>query len=240
MFELLPLELNEIIFSKVILWKIELNIKNITNIKLINKHIYHLIKNKAFWAKILTLLKVVVNDNNNYNNNNNNNYDIICFNKLIENNTLKTKIPLELLPVFNTNTLLNLPFNNNKINFNQDLDESLFTEPIMRGYDNRNNFFISFRYKSDYDNIQYIEVIYKKPAHLMTILDGEKEPIWTTCGSGPYIFYSSLRNNNSNYSFLNETCIDYIKKLLVNDAGVIFDNYPYGWSEDSINKLKLI
>jgi hypothetical protein len=234
MFELLPLELNEVIFSKVILWKIELNIKNITNIKLINKNIYYLIKNKAFWGKILTCLKVVVNDNYN------NNYDIICFNKLIENNSLQTKIPVELLQVFNTNELLNLPFNKNKINFNQDLDESLFTEPIMRGYDNRNNFFISFRYKSDYDNIQYIEVIYKKPAHLMTILDGEKEPIWTTCGSGPYIFYSSLRNNNSNYSFLNETCIDYIKKLLVNDAGVIFDNYPYGWSEDSINKLKLI
>ena len=234
MFELLPLELNELIFSKVILWKIELNIKNITNIKLINKNIYHLIKNKAFWKKILTCLKVVVNDNNNYN------YDIVCFNKLIENNSLQTKIPLELLNVFSANELLNLPFNKNKINFNQDLDESLFTEPIMRGYDNRNNFFISFRYKSDYDNIQYIEVIYKKPAHLMTILDGDKEPIWTTCGSGSYIFYSSLRNNNNKYRFLNDKCLTFIKKLLLNDAGVIFDNYPYGWLEDSINKLKLI
>ena len=38
MFERLPLELNELIFSKVILCKIELNIKNITNIKLINKN----------------------------------------------------------------------------------------------------------------------------------------------------------------------------------------------------------
>ena len=235
MFELLPLELNELIFSKVILWKIELNIKNITNIKLINKHIYHLIKNKAFWAKILTCLKVVVNDNDNINN-----YNIIFFNKLIENNRLKTKIPLELLPVFSANELLNLPFNNNKINFNQELDESLFTEPIMRGYDYLNNFFISFRYKSEYDNIQYIEVIYKKPTHLMNILEGDKDPIWTTCGSGPYIFYASLRNNKINFRFLNETCIDYIKKLLVNDAGVIFDNYPYGWSEDTINKLILI
>ena len=229
----LPIEIIKIILSDAIIYKINNSINSIKNLKLINKKFYKIIKDKIFWKQIIFKLNIIEI----YDHNINHHCDLYYLKKIIDFNILLSKVPKELLQIFNKKELFLLPINKSRLNIYFDINIENFPYPIMRGYDINNNLYISFKYKSNYDNVEQIEIIYKKT-------NNETKEVWSTYGPGQYIFYSTLLDIKCvKHYFFNNKTIDYIKRLKNNNAGIIF-NEGIGpvnnWVEDSVIKLQLV
>ena len=234
----LPEEILFKILEYVIIFKIEKGINNINNICLVNKKFNKCITNKYFWKYILKELNLFDIFQKYIKYHTTNNFKII-----IDKYLLLKKTPKEIFQIFSIKEIIKIPFNYNKFyNLLWDITPELFSHPIMIGYDYNNNFYISFKYKSIIDNIEYIEMIYKQ--------SNKNSYRWTICGTGSYIFNSSFVDNNNNNNnnkiknnIFNDNTIKYIKKLINGKAGIIYNIFNYDkyiWKEDTKNKLILI
>ena len=237
--------LPEEIVTKILIYsidyKIQNGIHNLNNIKLINKPIYSIINTNNFWIKLYKF------------------YDMLDFYKqnstlnhikaVIDYNMLKYKVPKELVDIFTIKYIYSLPFIKQRLYICDKLyyDVGYFTHSIMRGYDSNNNFIISFKYKSLIDQQNLVEIIYLS-------VENDYRKIWTTCGSGNSIYCSNFLSKDVNnlvpprYTgipspdliLFNTVSKDYIKRILNGNAGLIYETYPWGFSEDLINKLILV